>query len=64
VPGRPKLTPDDLHRLLEELRSKLNAEDRGLDLLLTTDSDKEAKDWQKQLVGEGLGKFEAERTAT
>lgn len=59
-PPAPPLKPDDLRTILDDLRSKLDAEKQGLDVILETDSDKDAMDWRKVIEGAGLKHFKAE----
>ena len=60
LPPVPGLGPDDLRTILEDVRSKLEAEDHGLDVILETDSEKEAAGWRKVIEGAGLKHFKAE----
>lgn len=54
LPESAQLAPDDLRTIVREMRSKLKVEKRGLDVVLTTDSDEVAVEWRKVLEDEGL----------
>lgn len=64
LPPAAKLSPDDLRTILHEVRSKLEVEDLGLDVVLETESEQDAAGWRKVVEGEGLRRFKADTAAS
>ena len=63
LPLPPELSPDDLRTILQEMRDKLKVEDRGLAILLGTESNKTAAAWQKVVEDQGLRSFTVDAEA-
>ena len=64
LPFPPELSPDDLRTILKDLRDKLNVKERGVAVLLGTDSKETAEAWRKVVEEERLREFTVDAEAS